>query len=403
MSSRLEASFQRRVARGDRYPLLWATYETFKVEFWIGGICQLFASILQVMSPFTTRYLIQFATDAWDAQQQHIPGPDIDRGLGIAIGITFMQVFQSLGTSQFMYRGMLVGGQSRAVLVNMIFTKAMKLSGRAKAGGKAIEDYRGKTEADGEPGPFKSARDDIIGRAFKKKAVPKTGPRVTPDVSPGIAGDGRGWGNGRIITLMSVDTDRIDQACGMFHLLWTSPIIIIITLIVLVINIGYSALSGYALLVIGMPLLTFAIRFLLIRRRSINKITDQRVSLTQEILQAVRFVKYFGWESSFLDRLRDIRKREIYAIQILLSIRNAILCVSMALPNFASMLAFITFSLSQHVLTPAPIFSSLALFNSLRTPLNMLPLVISQVTDAWTAFVRIQEFLLAEEQSDDIE
>lgn len=402
MSSKLEASFERRVARGDRYPLLWATYETFKVEFWIGGICQLLGSILQVMSPFTTRYLIQFATDAWVAQQKHVPGPDIGHGLGIAIGITLMQVLQCIGTSQFMYRGMLVGGQTKAVLINLIFAKAMRLSSRAKAGGKAIEDFRGKTEADDEPGLLKSTRDGLMESVFHKKKTSKTGPRVTPDVAPGIAGDGTGWSNGRIITLMSVDADRIDQACGMFHLLWTSPIIIIITLIVLVVNIGYSALSGYALLVIGMPLLAYAIRSLLRRRRNINKITDQRVSLTQEILQAVRFVKYFGWESSFLDRLKSIRKREISAIQILLSIRNAILCVSMTLPIFASMLAFITYSLSQHVLTPAPIFSSLALFNSLRMPLNMLPIVISQVTDAWTAFVRIQEFFLAEEQSDDI-
>ncbi|KAK2767541.1 hypothetical protein FQN54_003698 [Arachnomyces sp. PD_36] len=402
MTSKLEASFKGRVARGDRYPLLWATYETFKVEFWIGGICQFFASVLQVMSPFTTRYLIQFATDAWDAQHNHTPGPNIGNGLGIAIGITLMQILQCIGTSQFMYRGMLVGGQTKAVLINMIFSKAMRLSGRAKSGGKAIEDYRGKEEADDEPTLLKSARDGLLESMFDKKKAAKTGPRVTPDIAPGIAGDGSGWSNGRIITLMSVDADRIDQACGMFHILWTAPVIIIITLVVLVVNIGYSALSGYALLVLGVPLLGYAIRTLLIRRRSINKITDQRVSLTQEILQAVRFVKYFGWESSFLDRLKNIRKREIYSIQILLSIRNAILCVSMTLPIFASMLAFITYSLSQHVLTPAPIFSSLALFNSLRMPLNMLPIVISQVTDAWTAFVRIQEFFLAEEQSDDI-
>jgi hypothetical protein len=51
--------------------------------------------------------------------------------------------------------------------------------------------------------------------------------------------------------------------------------------------------------------------------------------LTQEIIQAVRFVKFFGWESSFLQRLRDIRKKEIYAIQVLLAIRNGINAISM--------------------------------------------------------------------------
>ncbi|KAL2004862.1 hypothetical protein VTN00DRAFT_3135 [Thermoascus crustaceus] len=394
LSERLEESFRRRMERGDTYPLLWAIYETFKVEFWIGGICQLFASLLQVFSPYTTRYLIAFATDAYVAQHSGQPGPHIGHGIGIAVGIACMQAFQSLATSQFIYRGMIVGGQARAVLINIIFAKAMKLSGRAKAGGKAIEDFQSRPEPKDSGGLLKSAKDTLLNR--------KGGPKVTADIAAGIAGDGRGWSNGRIITLMSVDADRINTASGMFHLTWTSPITIIVTLILLLVNIGYSALSGYALLVIGMPLLTYSIRTLIKRRKNINKLTDQRVSLTQEILQAVRFVKFFGWESSFLERLREIRKQEIHLVQVLLAIRNAIQCVSMSLPVFASMLSFITYSLSRHDLSPAPIFSSLALFNSLRIPLNLLPLVIGQVTDAWTALGRIQEFLLAEEQQEDV-
>jgi ABC-type multidrug transport system fused ATPase/permease subunit len=73
----------------------------------------------------------------------------------------------------------------------------------------------------------------------------------------------------------------------------------------------------------------------------------------------------------------------------------------MSLPIFASMLAFITYSLTSHNLAPAHVFSSLALFNSLRMPLNLLPLVIGQVVDAWSSIYRIQEYLLSEEQEDE--
>jgi len=89
------------------------------------------------------------------------------------------------------------------------------------------------------------------------------------------------------------------------------------------------------------------------------------------------------------------------SIQVLLAIRNAINAVSMSLPIFASMLAFITYSLTSHDLAPAHIFSSLALFNSLRMPLNLLPLVIGQVIDAWSSIYRIQEYLMSEEQEDE--
>ncbi|OTB05798.1 hypothetical protein M426DRAFT_72650 [Hypoxylon sp. CI-4A] len=386
MTTKARESFERRTKNGDKYPLLWALHETFFWEFWVGGFCQLCASILQVMSPFTLRYLIQFAQEAWDASQNGGPPPEIGGGIGLVIGVTAMQILQSLGVNHFIYRGMMIGGQVRAVLISFIFEKSMVLSGRAKAGGTAGgsvekgQDEKEKENAGKTGNPKKDAKSD----------------------KNGISGDGTGWSNGKIVNLMSVDTYRIDQASALFHLNWTAPISCIITLIVLLINLTYSALAGFALLVIGIPALTRAIRLLFRRRAAINKITDQRVSLTQEILQSVRFVKYFGWEGAFLERLKEIRSREIHSIQILLSIRNAINAVSMSLPIYASMLSFITYSLTDHGLPAAQVFSSLALFNGLRMPLNLLPLVIGQSVDAWSSLKRIQDFMLSEEQEEEV-
>jgi ATP-binding cassette, subfamily C (CFTR/MRP), member 1 len=127
----------------------------------------------------------------------------------------------------------------------------------------------------------------------------------------------------------------------MFHIIWTGPVAIVITLVVLLINLTYSALAGFGLLIISVPLLTWAVKVLASKRTKMNKITDQRVSLTQEILQGVRFVKYFGWESSFLERLGEIRGREIRAVQFLLGLRNAIMAVSMVnTPTYHELILF---------------------------------------------------------------
>lgn len=379
MSDRVRASFKKRVAAGQRFPLALALHEAFFREFWLGGFCSLISTLMQVLSPFMLRFLIQFATDAYNAANEGAPAPPVGRGAGLIVGVVLMQIAQSLAMNHFIYHGMICGGQSRATLIQMVYEKSMVLSGRAKAGGS--KDNNNETKDNKE-------------NKDKKKKGSKGG--VNPE------GQGAGWANGRIVNLMSVDTYRVDQAFGLFHIIWTAPLACIITLIVLVINITYSALAGFALLVIGVPILTRAIKSLFIRRKGINRITDQRVSLTQEILQSVRFVKYFGWESSFIARLHELRAREISAIQMLLSIRNAILAVSLSLPIFASMLSFITYSLSGHGLNPAQIFSSLALFNGLRMPLNLLPLVIGQITDGWSSLKRVEEFLLAEEQNEDV-
>ncbi|KAF9692397.1 hypothetical protein EKO04_009468 [Ascochyta lentis] len=386
---RLNAAFAKRLEQGGDKPLLMAMYDTFKREFIIGGLCQLSASIIQAVAPFVLRYLINFAVKAYVAQRTDAPAPNIGEGIGLVVGITAMQALQSLATNQFMYRGMMVGGQARAVLITAIFDKAMKLSGRAKAGGQAVMEA---PPPDVKPGSEEEKK--WYQKILKKKAnKANKGPE-------GIAGGGEGWGNGRIVNLMSTDTYRVDQASGFFHMIWTAPIGILVTTALLLVNLSYSALPGLGLILIAMPLLARSVKSLFHRRVAINKVTDQRVSLTQEILQAVRFVKFFGWETSFLERIQDIRKKEIHGIQVLWAIRNAVLAVGLSMPVFASMLSFITFSQVNPTLDPAKIFSSLALFNSMRIPLNFLPLVIGQVIDANASVKRIQEFLMAEEAED---
>lgn len=390
MTVKLNESFKRRVDRGDKRPLVGAMYDTFKAEFLLGGACQLVSQLITVLSPFVLRYLIKFAAEAYYASKFGRPAPSIARGIGLVIGITVLQIIQSTCSNQFLYRGMMNGGQARAVLIAVIFDKALRISGRAKAGGKPLD----APPPDVKPGS--EAEKKWYKKILKKKGG--KGPK-----GKGGDDDHQGWGNGRIINLMSTDTYRVDQASGMFHIIWTSPIGILLTLILLIVNLGYSALAGFGLLALTTPLLGRAIRSLFRRRAKINKITDDRVSLTNEVLHAVRFVKYFGWETSFLGRIAAIRKREIRSIQALQSIRNGIMAVAMSMPVFASMLAFITYSLSNHVLNPAPIFSSLALFNSLRLPLNLLPMVLGQVVDALQSIDRIQNFLLAEEVKDEVE
>jgi ATP-binding cassette subfamily C (CFTR/MRP) protein 1 len=389
LAERLNAAFKRRLEQGGDRPLLGAMFDTFKREFVIGGLCQLSSSVLSAVAPFVLRYLIEFAAKAYVAQHRGLPAPPIGEGIGLVIGITAMQALQSLATNHFMYRGMMVGGQARGVLITVIFDKAMKLSGRAKAGGKAVVEA---PPSDIKPGSEEEKK--WYQKLLKKKQ------KQAPTSPQNVAGSGEGWGNGRIVNLMSTDTYRVDQASGFFHMVWTAPVGILITTALLLVNLTYSALPGLGLIIIAMPLLGHAVKTLFRRRVAINKITDQRVSLTQEILQAVRFVKFFGWETSFLERIQNIRRKEISRIQVLLTIRNAILAVGMSMPVFASMLSFITYSLVNPEFSTAKIFSSLALFNSMRIPLNFLPLVIGQVIDANASVKRIQEFLLAEEAED---
>ena len=43
-------------------------------------------------------------------------------------------------------------------------------------------------------------------------------------------------------------------------------------------------------------------------RDKINKATDRRVKVTNEILQGIRAIKMYGWEDSFVEMVKRITK-----------------------------------------------------------------------------------------------
>jgi ATP-binding cassette subfamily C (CFTR/MRP) protein 1 len=277
-----------------------AMYDTFKTDFIIGGVGSLVANLIQLLMPFVLKYLIYYATDAFIADKTGGPAPNLGQGIGLVVGITLMHIFGSIGNNHFMYRGMIVGGQVRSVLISIIFDKALTISGRAKAGGSHLHDGKPanvEPGSEGEKQYFTEKLDEKTKREKKGK---------DEDEEADKKEEKKGWSNGRIVNLMSVDTYRIDQASGWFHMCWTSPIAICVTLTLLCINMTYSALPGFGLFFLSMPALAIAIGALFTRRTKINKITDERIGVTQEVLQAVRFVKFYGWESNFIARIQGM-------------------------------------------------------------------------------------------------
>ncbi|KAK5632308.1 hypothetical protein RRF57_008022 [Xylaria bambusicola] len=357
---KLREVFVRRRGAGSKRPLLNALHDTFKFEIWAGGVVCFIYSALQVPTSFVLRFLIQFAVDAYNAKLLHQNASPIAHGIGLVTGVTAMVSIQSLVNNHFHYRSLILGGQTRGVLSCMIYEKAMVILSRAKAGCTPYDN------------PAESSR---------KKSRKEE--------------NEMGWTSGRIATLMSIDTSRIDSACDFAHLAWASPLSCAMVLILLSIILTYSALPGLALLVIGTPLLITAIRRVARRRKAINKTTDERF---------VRLVKFFfGCEPAFLDRLEKLRTKEVGALQDLLSIRIGINSMGFSLPVFASTLAFVTYdSLTRNDLEPARVLSSLALFNSLRIPVNLFHVTLGETIDTWSSIKRIEQSLLEEERDKEI-
>lgn len=72
----------------------------------------------------------------------------------------------------------------------------------------------------------------------------------------------------------------------------------IICLILLLLNIGPSALAGFGLFLIGSPLQTRVMRQQFTIRKKSMVFTDKRAKLLQELLGNMRIIKFFAWEVS---------------------------------------------------------------------------------------------------------
>lgn len=88
----------------------------------------------------------------------------------------------------------------------------------------------------------------------------------------------------------------------------------IICLILLILNLGPSALAGFGFFVFATPVQTMVMKRLFMLRKRSMMWTDKRAKLLQELLGGMRVIKYFAWEVPFLARIFDYRKKELACV-----------------------------------------------------------------------------------------
>lgn len=179
---------------------------------------------------------------------------------------------------------------------------------------------------------------------------------------------------------------------------WTAPVQLIVVVIILIVQLGATSLTGVAFLLIMAPLQGLAMKRLLMLRRKTMIWTDKRVKLIQELLGGMRVIKFFAWEVPYLNKIHELRREELKKIRSLLIIRSLTMAVAMALPTLATVIAFFAYAYTGgNSQDPATIFTSLTLFNLLRMPLMMLPVALATATDAKNAFTRLKEVFVADQ------
>lgn len=205
---------------------------------------------------------------------------------------------------------------------------------------------------------------------------------------------------GEILNYMQMDTTRIENVAVSIHIIWDGLLQIVGYSALLLRFLGPSVLAGIAALAVIVPVNAMFLQRLSALRADMLRYTDNRVKLTEEILQGVRAIKSYNWETPFIEQLRKLRALELDALRASTNTRAMLIAVLSAAPSFVAVLTLYVYVLLGNVLSPVKVFTALGLFNQLRFPLIFYPMVINNLAEGKISLQRLSKFLKAKEVVD---
>ncbi|KGL76195.1 Canalicular multispecific organic anion transporter 1, partial [Tinamus guttatus] len=204
---------------------------------------------------------------------------------------------------------------------------------------------------------------------------------------------------GETVNLMSADAQRFMDMANFLHQLWSSPLQIVLSIVFLWAELGPSVLAG-----IGVMLLLIPINgFLATKARNIQvknmKHKDERMKIMNEILNGIKILKLFAWEPSFENRIKEIRGRELKYLRNFSYLQSISIFVFTCAPFLVSLASFAVYVLvdENNILDAQKAFTSISLFNVLRYPMAMLPMVISSLVQTNVSTGRLERYLGGED------
>ncbi|RLV89993.1 Metal resistance protein YCF1 [Spathaspora sp. JA1] len=324
--------------------LFFAIAKAFGGQFLLGGLFKGLQDMLAFVQPQLLRLLIKFVNDYSESVKQGNPIP-LTRGFLIALSMFVVSVVQTACLHQYFERAFELGMKIKSSLSASIYNKSLVLSNESKQ---------------------ESSTGDIV-------------------------------------NLMSVDVQRLQDLVQNLQIVWSGPFQIVLCLMSLHGLIGNSMWAGVAIMIIMIPLNAVIARIQKRLQKTQMKYKDERSRLINEILNNIKSLKLYGWETPYLDKLRHVRNDKELKNLKKMGIFSAFTNFTWNLaPFLVSCSTFAVYVLTQDKsLSTDLVFPALALFNLLSFPLAVVPMVITNIVEAQVAIARLTKFLTGAELQDD--
>ncbi|KAL3662988.1 hypothetical protein V7S43_011931 [Phytophthora oleae] len=203
---------------------------------------------------------------------------------------------------------------------------------------------------------------------------------------------------GEVLTLMSVDTERVFFLMIQGPWLFMGPLSFIISVALIGILFDfYSAMGGAVVLVVVMTISAHQGRRIAGFQKKLLKVIDERVKVTSEALQGIRVMKFYAWEESLAQRVEKLRAKEVTLLRKFHMYQVVNTVMLFLTPSFVSGVTLGIYILIHHTITVVEAFTLVAMVNICRTALNQLPQAVAGISKAKISYARLDAFLTSDE------
>ncbi|GMF44195.1 unnamed protein product [Phytophthora fragariaefolia] len=199
---------------------------------------------------------------------------------------------------------------------------------------------------------------------------------------------------GELTNMYTADSESLVRTALVVHQLWLIPLQIVVVSYMLVQVLSVAAFAGIAVIVLMLGLNQLVSKKMHTLQRECRRKKDLRMKKVTEAFKAVSIIKLNAWEDPVTARINTARESELQSLLKMMIMTSLSIVLLWGMPVLISITAFGTYAVVLHRdLTPAIVFTSLALFLLIQAPLRSITSVISMAIQCSVALERISSFL----------
>ncbi|PIL36802.1 ATP-binding cassette transporter [Ganoderma sinense ZZ0214-1] len=236
----------------------------------------------------------------------------------------------------------------------------------------------------------------VYDKALKRKEFSGVVGKGEDDTQPSSAD------NGKILNLMSSDVTLVSNTVSAMHIVYGAPFEIVIATLFLYKLLGWAAFAGFIVIIITLPLNDIMAKRTNRIAKGTSAARDKRMDVLNELITAVKFIKFFAWEDRWVKRVLDSRTVELqWMVKERLNTIGFSLLGTIS-PVLVSVVSFYVYIAQGNQLTIGTAFTAIALYGMVRLPFNTANTFLFQLLRSMVALDRIAAYLEEEEVDEQV-